>query len=100
MNKPESVETTIDQEVADRRGSSQLRPSKHGPSGFSIVARMRHFRHLNWADRLNLLLATILGCALVLALSPLLLLSWIRIQLAKHRAGASRPGHLRTDSET
>jgi hypothetical protein len=100
MNKPESVETTTNKEVADRR-ESRPRPGKHRTGrGFSVVASMRRFRQLDWADRLNLILATILGCALVLALSPLLLVSWIWMQLAKHRVGARRPGHLRTDRAT
>ncbi|HEU4678025.1 MAG TPA: hypothetical protein VFS35_00800 [Terrimicrobiaceae bacterium] len=42
-----------------------------------------NFHHLGWADRLNLVVATLLGAALVLVLSPFLLLLWICVQLAK-----------------
>jgi hypothetical protein len=48
---------------------------------------------------LNLILAAILGCALVLALSPLLLVSWICMQLAKPVFGFRRPANLRTNRQ-
>ena len=99
MNKPESVERARNEKVADRPESSPPTPGQHGTSGFSIVAWLQCFRQLDWADRLNLILATILGCALVLALSPLLLVCWICMQLAKHGLGFGRPSHLRVDRE-
>ena len=43
------------------------------------------FRGLEWRDRLSLILATILGLALVLVLSPILLISWVCLLLAKQR---------------
>lgn len=97
MNKPDRVESPIDREVADCPKSGQLRPDKHGTSGFPIIPWMRGFRQLDWADRLNMILSAILGCALVLVLSPLLLVSWIWMQLAKHGLAFRRPGHLRND---
>lgn len=42
-----------------------------------------NFRQLAWTDRLNLVVATLLGAALVLVLSPFLLLLWICVQLAR-----------------
>ena len=42
-----------------------------------------NFHYLGWADRLNLVVATLLGAALVLVLSPFLLLLWICVQLTK-----------------
>ena len=100
MNEPESVETTIN-EVAARRGTRQTTPGQHGTSsGFPMMAWMRRFRQLDWADRLNVIFATLLGCTLVLALSPLLLATWIWMQLANHRVGVGQPGHLGTDSQT
>ena len=100
MNKPDTVEDTRSEEVADCPDADQLRLGKHGAWGFSIVAWMQRFRQLDWADRLNLILATILGCALLLALSPLFLLSWICMQFAKHGLGFKRPGHLGADRQT
>ena len=95
MHKPDSVESPRSQKIADPPPSRQLRPGKHGTGGFVIVAWMKRFRQLDWADRLNLILATILGCALLLALSPLLLVSWICMQFAKQ----GRPRHLRADRQ-
>ena len=46
-----------------------------------------NFRQLGWGDRLNLVFATILGLALVMALSPILLVSWICLRLAKRGLG-------------
>jgi hypothetical protein len=100
MNKPDAVENTRSEEVADCLDPNQLKPDKHDAWGFSIVASMQRFRELDWADRLNLILATILGCALLLALSPLFLLSWICMQFAKHGLGFKRPGHLGADRQT
>ena len=97
MNKPARVESPIDKEMADRPKSGQLRPDKHGTRGSSIVSWMQRFRQLNWADRLNMILSAILACALVLVLSPLLLVSWIWMQLAKHGLAFRRRDHLRTD---
>ena len=100
MNEPEIVETTINQEMANPGGTGQTTPGQHRTNnGFSIMARVGRFRQLDWADRLNLIFATVLGCALVIALSPLLLAAWIWMQLANHRAGATRPDDLRSDSE-
>jgi hypothetical protein len=99
MNKPNRVQSVRNKEVADEAVSSQPGAGRHGPRRFSIVAWWQRFRQLDWADRLNLILATILGCALVLALSPLLLVSWIWMQLAKHGLGVRRPGDLTTDRQ-
>jgi hypothetical protein len=99
MNKPDTLENTRSEEVADCLDPNQLKPGKHGAWGFSIVASMQRFRELDWADRLNLILAAILGCALVLALSPLLLVSWICMQLAKPVFGFRRPANLRTNRQ-
>ena len=43
------------------------------------------FCELEWHDRLSLVLATVLGLALVLVLSPILLISWVCLLLAKQR---------------
>ena len=100
MNEPETVETPINQEMANRGDSRQTtRGQDRTSSGLSMVARLRRFRQLDWADRLNLIFATILGCALVLALSPLLLVTWILMQLANPRGGARPSDYLRTDRE-
>jgi len=100
MHKPDTVESPKGKEIADPPASRQLRPGKHGTGGFAMVAWMKRFRQLDWADRLNLILATILGCALLLALSPLFLLSWICMQFAKHGLGFKRPGQLGADRQT
>jgi hypothetical protein len=97
MNKPDRVESPIDKELTDRPKSGQLGPDKYRTRGFSIIPCMQRFRQLDWADRLNMILSAILACALVLVLSPLLLVSWIWMQLAKHGFAFRRPGHLRTD---
>ena len=41
------------------------------------------FRELEWRDRLSLTFATGLGLALVLVLSPILLVSWVCLLLAR-----------------
>ncbi len=41
------------------------------------------FRELEWRDRLSLILATVLGLALVLVLSPILFVSWVFLLLAR-----------------
>ena len=41
------------------------------------------FRALEWRDRLSLAFATVLGLALVLVLSPILLISWVCLLLAR-----------------
>ena len=41
------------------------------------------FRELEWRDRLSLTFATVLGLALVLVLSPILLVSWVCLLLAR-----------------
>jgi hypothetical protein len=41
------------------------------------------FRELEWRDRLSLIFATVLGLALVLILSPILLVSWVCLLLAR-----------------
>ena len=41
------------------------------------------FRELEWHDRLSLILASVLGLALVLILSPILLVSWVCLLLAR-----------------
>jgi hypothetical protein len=96
MNKPESVESPRSKELADP-DPGHLGTAKHGTSRSPIVAWLEHFRQLDWADRLNLILAAVLGCALVLALSPLLLVAWVCMQLATH--GFKRPGHLEVDRQ-
>ena len=98
MNKPDSVETPPSKELADPV-LRQLRAGKHGASASPMVAWVQHFRQLDWADRLNLILAAILGCALVLALSPLLLVAWLCTQLGRHGLGLRRPGDLEADRQ-
>jgi hypothetical protein len=98
MNKPEGVENIRKEVVVDRPGS-QLRPGKHATSSFSVLAWLQRFRQLDWPDRLNLILAAILGCALVLVLSPLFLVSWLCMQLARHGLAFRRPGHLGADRQ-
>jgi hypothetical protein len=55
---------------------------------------MRRFREafcqLEWHDRLNVVLATILELALVLVLSPILLVSWLCLLLTKRRIPPKR----------
>ncbi len=41
------------------------------------------FRELEWRDRLSLILASVLGLALVLVLSPILFVSWVCLLLAR-----------------
>jgi len=48
------------------------------------------FCGLEWHDRLSVILATMLGLALVLVLSPILLVSWVCLLLAKRRTPALR----------
>jgi hypothetical protein len=96
MNKPDSVESPRSKELADPV-PGQIRTAKDGTSRSPIVASLHRFRQLDWADRLNLILAAILGCALVLSLSPLLLVAWICMQLGRHGLGFRRPGHLEAD---
>ena len=59
---------------------------------------MRHFgeafSQLEWHDRLNVILATILELALVLVLSPLLLVSWLCLFFSKRRIPPGRPSDL------
>ena len=59
---------------------------------------MRHFgeafSQLEWHDRLNVILATILELALVLVLSPLLLVSWLCLFFSKRRISSERPSDL------
>ena len=59
---------------------------------------MRHFgeafSQLEWHDRLNVILATILELALVLVLSPLLLVSWLCLFFSKRRISSGRPSDL------
>ena len=55
---------------------------------------MRHFgeafSQLEWHDRLNVILATILELALVLVLSPILLVSWLCLLFSKRRMPSGR----------
>ena len=95
MNYPDGVEIASEKEAEQPPASGQRQ--REGSSTFSIISWMRRFRQLDRADRLNMLLSAILGCALVMILSPLLLVSWICMQLAKHGFALRRPGHLRTD---
>jgi hypothetical protein len=90
MNYPDGVEIASEKEAEQPPASSQRK--REESSTFSIISWMRRFRQLDWADRLNMLLSAILGCALVLILSPLLLVSWIWMQLAKHGSALRRPG--------
>ena len=78
MNNPHGVEIASEKEAEQPPASSQ-RPLEKS-SNFSIISWMRRFPQLDWADRLNMILSAILGCALVLVLSPLLLVSWICMQ--------------------
>ena len=41
------------------------------------------FREVGWLDRLSLILAALLGMALVLLLSPILFVSWLCLLLAR-----------------
>lgn len=52
------------------------------------------FRQLEWHDRLNVILATILELALVLVLSPILLVSWLCLLFSKRRMPSGRPNDL------
>jgi hypothetical protein len=49
----------------------------------SIMRFGAAFRELEWRDRLSLIFATVLGLALVLILSPILLVSWVCLLLAR-----------------
>ncbi len=98
MNKPQGVEIPTDKGAEQQSGASEKKPQgDKGITSFSIVAWMKRFRQLDWVDRLNLVLAAILGLALVLALSPMLLISWICLQLAKRTHPLRRPSPLRPD---
>jgi hypothetical protein len=48
------------------------------------------FCQLEWHDRLNVILAMILELALVLVLSPILLISWLCLLFAKRRVPPKR----------
>ena len=55
------------------------------PCGFDFVKNYMGrfgaaFREVGWIDRLSLILAALLGMALVLLLSPILFVSWLRVQ--------------------
>ena len=52
------------------------------------------FRQLEWPDRLNVILATVLELALVVVLSPILLVSWLCLFLSKRRLPSGRPNDL------
>jgi hypothetical protein len=52
------------------------------------------FCQLEWHDRLNVILATVLELALVMVLSPILLISWLCLLLAKRRIPSGRPTDL------
>ena len=52
------------------------------------------FCQLEWPDRLNVILATILELALVLVLSPILFVSWLCLFFSKRRLPSGRPSDL------
>jgi hypothetical protein len=52
---------------------------------------IRHFGELQWHDRLNLAFSAILGLALALILSPILVVSWICLLVAKWRTSSKHP---------
>jgi hypothetical protein len=95
MNRPRIVEIPTSKR-AERSSSEVIRSGHEEGAGLSIVGWIRRFRQLDWGDRLNLLLAGFLGLALVLALSPVLLVSWICLQLAERGAGFKRRASLKT----
>jgi hypothetical protein len=97
MNKPRIVEIPTSKR-AERPSSEVIRRAHEEGTGLSMVGWIKRFRQLDWGDRLNLLLAGFLGLALVLALSPVLLVSWICLWLAERGAGLKRRASLKTES--
>jgi hypothetical protein len=68
------------------------------PENGWIKRYYRNFHQLEWHDKLNVILAATLGLGLVLVLSPLLLVSWICLQLATRSAGIKRSASLEIKS--
>ncbi len=97
MNKPRIVEIPTSKR-AKRPSGDVVQRGHEQATGLLMVGWKKRFRQLDWGDRLNLLLAGFLGLALVLALSPLLLVSWICLQLAERAAGFNRRASLKTKS--
>jgi hypothetical protein len=97
MNKPRIVEIPTSKR-AERPSGDIVQRGHEEATGLSMVGWMKRFRQLDWGDRLNLLLAGFLGLALVLTLSPLLLVSWICLQLAERTAGFKRRASLKIKS--
>jgi hypothetical protein len=97
MNNSHGVE--IGREKKPEQETASGPRQREESTRFSIPVWLQRFQQLDWPDRLNLILAAILGCALVLALSPLFLVSWLCMHLARHGLGCRRPDHLRADRQ-
>jgi len=88
MSKPQIFEeATSPEEHLESFPETTTPPGDSGQAGHSIKRFGGNFRQLGWGDRLNLVFATILGLALVVALSPILLLSWMCLHLARRGLG-------------
>jgi hypothetical protein len=88
MSKPQIFEeATSPEEHLESFPESTAPPCDSGQADHSMKRFGGNFRQLGWGDRLNLAFATILGLALVVALSPILLVSWLCLHLAKRGLG-------------
>jgi hypothetical protein len=83
-----SEPTTSDIEM-NKREEQRDSDSVQTVCNAELVRRfMRHFSELEWHDRLNLAFSAVLGLVLVTILSPILVVSWVCLLLAKWRTSS------------
>lgn len=98
MNKPQTFKIPTSQRNEQPLRSSEVMRLRHEVgTGPAMMGWTKRYRQLEWEDRLNLVLAAILGLGLVMALSPILLISWICLRLAERGIRFGRPASLKTE---
>ncbi|HEY5707741.1 MAG TPA: hypothetical protein VIS96_19435 [Terrimicrobiaceae bacterium] len=98
MSKPQICETETNGKDEVQLETSQARGHAHFANR-AIIRFGNAFCELEWHDRLSVIFATMLGFALTVVLSPILLVSWVFLLLSKRGNPSKRSNGLAFKSQ-